>query len=397
MTTSISSLQRHPTASNVAVNQVILKVAQHCNLNCTYCYVYNRGDESWRSRPRIILDTVVCQLSRRIDEHCDRHEITEFTVEIHGGEPLLLGTRRMQHLIDILHANCKRGRLRLTLQTNGTLLNREWIELFARNGISFGVSLDGPPELADRRRVMRSGNGGSTQKVIDNIHALRAQGPLFDEFFGGCLCVVNPDCDGASLVDWFVDQGFTWFDFLLPDGNRTNLPQHWSGIEPYTHFLLSAFERWYSMGDRAPHIRKFELMLMGLMGLEVPLDALGGDLRRLCVVESDGTIGVNDVARICGGDFSEDVLNIFDHALDEHVSRYRIHEIQQLCEQCRMCPHLAGCGGGYLPHRFDGVGFDNPSIYCEALYSLSARMTEALRQELPSHVWTDDIPVEVSR
>ena len=27
------------------VNLVILKVVQTCNLNCTYCYVYNRGDE----------------------------------------------------------------------------------------------------------------------------------------------------------------------------------------------------------------------------------------------------------------------------------------------------------------------------------------------------------------
>lgn len=397
MTSSMHMLKRHPAASSLQVNQVILKIAQHCNLNCTYCYVYNRGDESWRSRPPIVSDTVLFQLARRIGEHCDRHRIGEFTVELHGGEPLLLGTRRMQHLIHILRANCCPAKLRITLQTNGTLLNPEWLDLFERNRISFGISLDGPPEIADRRRVMRNNRSGSTQKVLDNIQRLRRQGSLFDDLFGGCLCVVNPDCNGAMLVDWFVDQGFSSFDFLLPDGNRTNLPQAWSGIKPYTQFLLSAFERWYSMGSRAPNIRKFELMMMGLMGVEVPLDALGGDLRRLCVVESDGSIGVNDVARICGGDFSHDILNIFDHGIDEHVSRYQIAEIQRLCAKCLECPYVAGCGGGYLPHRFDGVGFQNPSLYCDALYQLAARMTEALRQDLPPQVWTHSDPVELGR
>jgi uncharacterized protein len=128
-------------------------------------------------------------------------------------------------------------------------------------------------------------------------------------------------------------------------------------------------------------------MMMGLMGSEIPLDALGGDLRRLCVVESDGSIGVNDVTRICGGVFSRDILNIFDHPLDEHVSRYGIADIQRPCAQCQSCPHFASCGGGYLPHRFDGTTFDNTSLYCEALYALSDRMMQALRADLPQSAW----------
>jgi uncharacterized protein len=394
MVTPINNSSRDSLSSEVCVNTVILKVAQRCNLNCTYCYVYNRGDDSWRRRPPVISDGVSRRLAERIEEHCGRHTVATFTVELHGGEPLLLGKRGMRSLIGMLRSNCGPVHLRVTLQTNGTLLDREWLEIFAENGISFGVSLDGPPEIADQLRVMRNESGGSTQKVLDIIQKLRSQGPLFDEFFGGCLCVVNPSQGGAELVDWFMEHGFSSFDFLLPDGNRVNLPHGWCGAEPYRRFLLSAFERWYSLGDKAPHIRKFELMMMGLMGAEVPLDALGGDLRRLCVVESDGSIGVSDVARICGGDFSHDVLNIFDHSLDAHVARYRIPEIQQVCDQCRACPHIASCGGGYLPHRFDGVSFDNPSLYCDALFALSARMMQALRKDLPAHVWTEGTRLE---
>jgi uncharacterized protein len=130
-------------------------------------------------------------------------------------------------------------------------------------------------------------------------------------------------------------------------------------------------------------------MLLGLMGSQTPLDALGGDLRALCVVESDGSIGVNDVTRICGGDFSHDTLNLFEDRLDRHVEAYRIAELQQVCGQCQACPYLSSCGGGYLPHRFDGVGFANPSLYCDALFALSARMERALREDLPAAAWID--------
>jgi uncharacterized protein len=376
----------HRAPPDAVVNQVILKIVQRCNLDCTYCYVYNRGDDSWKTRPPVISERVLLRLAERINEHCRRHQLSSFTVELHGGEPLLIGKRKMQALLTLLRSRVDAAHLRFTMQTNGLLLDSGWIDLLARNQVSFGISLDGPPALADQQRILRKDRSGSTQPLLDIIAQLRSEGPLFDQLFGGCLCVVNPQCDGGELVDWFVAQGFDAFDFLLPDGNRLNPPQGWTGVAPYRRFLLSAFERWHGLGARAPRIRKFELMMSGLLGGKVFLDALGGDLRLLCVVESDGSIGVSDVTRICGGEYANDVLNIFDHALDEHVRRYRIDEVQQVCATCRACPHLASCGGGYLPHRFNGIHFANPSIYCEALYALSERMTQLLREQLPAQL-----------
>jgi uncharacterized protein len=379
------------------VTQVILKVAQRCNLNCTYCYVYNRGDDSWRDRPAFISERVARQLGRRIREHCERFGDELFTVELHGGEPLLLGRRRMQRLVDMLREAAAPVRLRFIMQTNGTLLDGEWFRLLERNGISFGVSLDGPAETADRYRVMRRRRGGgSTQTVLDNLATLREQEPGFDDLFGGCLAVIHPEHDGAELVRWFVDQDILAFDILLPDGNRVNPPDGWTGPEPYRRFLLEAFDEWYAM-ENPPRMRLFEEMLMGLLGRETPLDALGGDLRRLCVIESDGSIGVSDVARICGGDLSRDTLDIFRDRLEDHVEGYSIDLRQKVCATCDGCPHLASCGGGYLPHRFDGRGFDNPSIYCEALYALSDRMVEVLRRDVPDQFWVrETTPMEAA-
>lgn len=376
------------------ISQVVLKVAQRCNLNCSYCYVYNRGDDSWRTRPTYLSPRVAHTLAQRIKEHCARHGDTSFTVELHGGEPLLLGRARMQRLVDVVRTGAAPVNIHFTLQTNGTLLDVDWLEFFARNRISFGLSLDGPPEIADRQRVTRSGDG-STQRVLDNVAALRAHGHLFDQVFGGCLCVVDPTQNGAELVDWFVEQGFTAFDFLLPDGNQANLPDGWTGVEPYTRFLLEAFDHWYTL-SAPPRVRLFELMLLGLMGERPVLDGLGGDLRGLCVVESDGSIGAHDVMRMCGGVFSQDTLTVFENSFDDHAEAYRIDAIQQPSATCTSCPWFDACGGGYLPHRFDGASFDNPSLYCTALFALAERMHRALHDDLPSVVWADSQPIEMS-
>jgi uncharacterized protein len=42
----------------VPFQQFVLKVHSRCNLACTYCYVYQGADESWRRRPARVPDAV---------------------------------------------------------------------------------------------------------------------------------------------------------------------------------------------------------------------------------------------------------------------------------------------------------------------------------------------------
>jgi uncharacterized protein len=370
-------------SSQAPLDWIVLKIAQRCNLNCTYCYVYNRGDDSWKQRPPIISLEIVEALGHRIAEQCAKYSLQRFVVELHGGEPLLVGKKHMQRILDTLRGLCPSVELRVILQTNGTLLDEEWLELFERNKMSFGISLDGPPERADRHRIFLNTGEGSTRRVLANIERLRRAGPKFDRLLGGILCVVDPSMNGGDLVRWFAENDFPYYEFLLPDGNYANPPAGWTGAEPMRRFLLEAFDAWYAMGKNAPEIRLFEVMMLAFMGVKPQLDALGGDLRKLCVVESDGSIGVSDVLRFCQSDYSVDRLNVLTDPLDARTDAYRIDELQRPCTTCERCPHLKSCGGGYLPHRFDGTSFANPSIYCEALYALGERMAEVIRADMP--------------
>jgi uncharacterized protein len=382
------TLEKPPVDSNeVVLDWVILKIAQRCNLDCTYCYVYNRGDSSWKTRPAFVSEKVVKALAARIVEHCDAYDLDRFIIELHGGEPLLLGRRRMQGLIDTFRRDCPGIQLHFFIQTNGLLLDQGWLKFFAANDMRFGISCDGPEEFADKRRIHKDGRG-STQELLEIIRTLREGSSLFDDLKPGFLCVVDPSADGRRIIRWFSEQQFRSFDLLLPDCTLANLPQDWTGAEPYRRFLLDAFDEWHSLGAKAPRLRLFEQILSAFLGVRPSMDYLGGDLRRLCVVESDGSMGLSDLLRICGGRYAQDELNIFDDRLDSIGPRYGLDVLQQPCATCQDCHYFDACRGGLLSHRFDGVSFDNPSAYCTVLYSLAGAAFDKWRAALPAHAVT---------
>jgi uncharacterized protein len=70
---------------------LVVKVASRCNLNCTYCYMYNMGDDSYKSQPKFMTQTIVEAMLLRVKNHCIDNDLKEFLIIFHGGEPLLIG------------------------------------------------------------------------------------------------------------------------------------------------------------------------------------------------------------------------------------------------------------------------------------------------------------------
>ena len=127
---------------------LVVKVASRCNLNCSYCYVYNAGDRSHLLQPAIMADETVAALIQRTATHCRRHGIAEFTFVFHGGEPLLAGPGFFRRFVaHVARDFPPETKPRFCLQTNGTLLTKEWCELLSDLNIGIGISLDGPRNL----------------------------------------------------------------------------------------------------------------------------------------------------------------------------------------------------------------------------------------------------------
>ncbi|WP_312171142.1 radical SAM protein [Stutzerimonas kunmingensis] len=365
------------------LRQVIFKIAQRCNINCTYCYVYNMGDDSWAAREKFASAQIVSTLAKRLKEHIDNNELENVHLELHGGEPLLYGVARTRKLLETMISIVGESRVRFSIQTNGLLLNEEWVDLFHEFSVQVGISIDGPPSLKSSR--VDGAGVDTTPKLLMVLERLRITRPGFRP---GALSVLSDDSDVCGLIEWFPTIGINSFDLLFPLGNRVTPPVGVTNLNLLLENLIKGFEQWRMLGRHGPRIRLYELMLEGFLGHSIILDALGGDLTALCVVETNGAIGMNDVTRFLGGKYSSDDINILTHTLDAHSQHFNIPASQRLCEKCQRCEVANACGGGYLPDRFDGVSFQNPTYYCEVMLGLGQHMIKYLESSIPKSAWT---------
>lgn len=113
---------------------VVLKVTERCNLNCSYCYYFNGLDNSFKSKPAAMTTDVVEQVVDFLLQGIKDYSIDLLGITLHGGEPMLLNKSSFDAICNILHTRLK-AKLKkfiLILQTNATLINDEWIEIFKK-------------------------------------------------------------------------------------------------------------------------------------------------------------------------------------------------------------------------------------------------------------------------
>lgn len=359
----------------------VVKVAQPCNLACDHCYVYELQDSTWRNKPTVISAGTADRLAARIAEHARSHALKAVRVVLHGGEPLLAGMPRVEHLVSALRQGLQgAAECDISVQSNGTLLNPLWLELFHRHQVSVGVSLDGDRRANDRHR--RSRNGRSSYIAVQRGMDLLRR-PENRALYSGLLCTVDIANDPVQVYDALISHAPPAIDFLLPHGTWEHPPPgHDPDRTPYANWLLAVFERWYSAPRRETRIRLFENVMDLALGGEVRSESVGLAASNFVVVESDGSIELPDSLKAAYHGAAATGLNIADHDFDT-VARHpgvmaaRGGGRDALAEACRSCPVVRLCGGGLRAHRFHPrTGFANPSVYCADLLLLTTRIRD---------------------
>ncbi|MBI3685830.1 MAG: radical SAM protein [Actinobacteria bacterium] len=115
---------------------VILKLrGETCNIDCLYCF------EKRKEAPggATIGPADVARLATTFGTR-------PLAVELHGGEPLTAGRATIGAILDQLAA--QPNVVRVSLQTNGMLLDDAWLDLFDTYcpALEIGISLDGDPQ-----------------------------------------------------------------------------------------------------------------------------------------------------------------------------------------------------------------------------------------------------------
>ena len=136
----------------------VLPLGVTCNLSCGYCYEHPIRDAG-NFEKEYDMDKMKNALSKHP---------TNFS--IFGGEPLLVPIKDLEELWRWGYERNKYN----SIQTNGTLITDDHIELFKRYKVHVGMSMDGPDEMNDSRwagslektRLMTKRSNDSLKKCI---------------------------------------------------------------------------------------------------------------------------------------------------------------------------------------------------------------------------------------
>lgn len=369
--------------------QVILKTIERCNINCSYCYYFNGGDESYLSRPAVLSEALGEQVAAFLAEGAADLGIQIVEVVFHGGEPLMQSRARFDHLCTALRAafEGQAAELRLGVQTNGTLIDDDWCALLAKHAVTVGISIDGPREVNDRQRVDHKGRG-TYDDVVKGIRCLQAYSVAHGVDFGlGSLTVVDPreDC-GAIYRHLAADLGFEHVSFLLPDCSHDTFGETGATPQAFGQALTDIFDAW--VAHPSADVRNIATFLDYFRaGPQVPASegappakaSAGRSAGRsfvgnqIIVINSDGRLSIDDslmpALRWWRGTPRQDIRQV---SLRQWLSGEVFKEIQaglrNLPSECQACAWKGPCHGGDLENRFSSTrGFDAPSVFCEGL------------------------------
>jgi uncharacterized protein len=352
----------------IELDTVLIKVASRCNINCSYCYVYNMGDTGWASMPRQISDETIRAIARSLG-HLTRIQNRSFAVVLHGGEPLLLGPQKLRYMISVIRSKLP-PETALSLQTNGILISNELLDLFAETRTTVSISIDGPQHVHDRSRIGHTGQG-TFDKVLEGIRRLQNH-PNAGFLFSGVLAVVDPASDPEEVYNFFKELSPPSVDFLYRDGNHSRLPNGKESLQSteYGEWLAKLLDVY--LADQHPiQIRFLDDIIKLMLGGSGTKDGVGLTNYGVLIIDTDGSITKNDTLKSSfdGADRFEQRWSVHTHDLTDVLSSTEFseyHAMQQPSSKtCLTCPELKVCGGGMALHRWrDDNGYDNPSVYC---------------------------------
>lgn len=147
------------------VKSLCLMVAQDCNLRCKYCF----GDGGSYGQKRAVMTP---EIGRKAVDYLIKASGPRRHLELDffGGEPLM-NMKTVKAVTEYVRQREKETgkKFKLTMTTNGMLLNDENIQWLNENDFALVLSLDGRREVHDAMRPDAGGHG-SYDRVIQNFH-----------------------------------------------------------------------------------------------------------------------------------------------------------------------------------------------------------------------------------
>lgn len=351
---------------------IIIQTTSLCNLRCGYCYCQSGRDSS----DYITFENFRKCLSR-IDGFFDPHY--EICVLFHGGEPLLLGANFYKEAFRFLRG--LRHKYHTGVQTNLTLLNDDFIQLFQENNCRIGTSLDGDSSFHDFYRKYNDGKG-SYEKVNKKIKTLQGAGVKY-----GIVSVIN-DYNIQSPIEFYsflkehTNTSFRLSPMFMVKNNRI------CAVNPKAlgNFLTLLYDFWIA-DEHPPEITLFKDVINNfLMRNYSQLCTFHADCCQVFfTLDWDGNVYpcchfVGNQA-FCYGNLLESPFSaIFNSSV-----RFTVSQRTSLTEKlCQGCEFYEMCFSGCMANTINGIY--NKDYFCHAYKILFEHIKKSLDEFLKQGV-----------
>lgn len=358
-----------------------------CNLDCDYCYFLSKEElypGSGFRMPDAVHSAYVEQL---LAAHTEDAEVT-FVFQ--GGEPLLMGVDFFRRTLE-LQEQFRRGSQRIlnTVQTNGTLIDDTWAELFRENGFLVGVSIDGPRQMHDQYRRDKGGKP-TFDRVMHGLEGLKRHGVDWNAMT--TVNAANGD-HGLEVYRFLRDDVGASYVQLIPvvervpaeqlqvaelgwgrrNADRTLYQQHGDAVtsrsvsaEQFGRFMVEVFEEWarYDVGDVfVPNVDTALAHWLGMhqvgscvhaetCGTELALEHTGDVYSCDHYVEPDHLLGSIAEGRTLLELVSSPQQRAFGQAKRDTLPGY-----------CKRCDVRFACHGGCPKDRFISTPDGEPGLH----------------------------------
>lgn len=364
--------------STYDISSATFKISDRCNLCCKYCYREN-SDKTHK-----VQDIDVRVVERALDgifrykvalnEKIGINTAPSLYFIWHGGEPTIAGKEKFQEILEIQDRYRNEGYvIKNGIQTNGTLIDDDFAELFKREKFEVGISIDGPKAIQDIHRVFRNGKS-SFEDTVKGIKILNEKNITWS-----AISVINREYIGfeKEIFDFFKQHGPSTVDFtpsFFYDSVFTLSP-----VE-YSNFMRNMFDIWIK-GEDQYEIRFFRDAMYVMGYLRNPSKkSLVCDLSGIC--HRNVSIGSNGDFYSCeclNSKKSNLLGNIMEMNIPQIISGDAFRKMSEctnrFCAECTRCDVFPICKAGCYNRRLpEEPGEPRLDYYCKA------------RQEILRHI-----------
>lgn len=348
--------------------QMILKVTRGCNLRCSYCYVLGKDDY----QGEVMSEETFTQVVERYFQESNYGTYTPYeddknqstlSIVFHGGEPTTIGKTRFMKFCKIAHSLARKYKkvVSLSIQTNATLIDDEWIAIFRKYKVDPGLSVDGFVNKSDDER-----------KATDNNQLQIIMKLLSAGMFNGILMVLHKSNYKDIWANFKVLESIGIHRAKVNRGVDVLSPTH-SDYELTADELMEAYSQVFDYMMANPDFSEENMRMWFEKYLTQTSKGIEGkDYGMHCYTRYCGAgtalieIEPNGAVQFCGRNSKINSLNspgdirekdVLELSMAKKVLEFNRNKLQSIVtHKCNLCHAQAICDGGCIAFSSQKLG-----------------------------------------